>query len=329
MKTSVMIIILSLLLILSGCTAKDEYHGEVDINTTVAYEEEGIDFVFVGPTNSFEEKEFNDPSAPQVITVNLWGETYELTYVCSRIYSFEVITVNVYTGYDLKVDNYVPEIHIDVETGNIVNYVNLPYPEILKNEADYKQFIAETVTSNVDLSKFNYSCETTWAAISERGSHVEHTESFKSDFAENEEFTYYNFNYEMFVDGIKINNEITASFQDNGTFDLKIVEFEFDEELVKEYLSYIPKVDKTVETFYRSTATDDITVMEINVSENIENRTIVISGERYYVITLAAATYYSNNDRWGVKHTREDPGVHYKHFVTDVTDFISEDNICT
>lgn len=325
MKKSI-ILALVLLFVFSGCATVEE---EINIDTTVAYEESNVDYVFVGPTNFFEEKEFNDTNAPQTVTADILDKTYELTYVCSKIYPFEVMTVNVYTTDELKVDKYIPEIHIDVETGNVVNYVHVPYPETLKTETDYTQFIAELVTSEIDLSKFDYSCETSWVRTHETGCSAENAEGFKSNFAENESFSRYDFDYEKFVDGIKVNNEITASFMNTGTFSLKIIDFEFDEELVKEYLAYLPTVDKIVEKFFRSTATDDITVTKIQISDRLENRKMVISGDRYYITTRATATFYTNNDRWGVKYTPKDPGVRYKHFVTDVTDFILADSVST
>ena len=296
------IILVSILL--CACTTNDYENQQDNPNTDANFETRKLETVIYHETEDstifhvseqaykkFDAHEYKDSITENTIRVDILGVKYVATY--ETTVKLPRSDTEVYV-YNLK-DSEGSQVFIDSKNGNIAEYYNIPYDEQLVNEHDYISFISAVLNNNCNLSEYDYTCTTHYYTVTPSSIESQVVDGFKVCKEENERIGTYSFYYTQSMDGIKLQDHISAEFF-GSHFILEVYEYDYE---IKDFASIIYRMDEVesnVKGHLTSTLKDGCTITDIKH----DKKSIFIQNGIPYVMMTSTVTYKSQFTSWPV-----------------------------
>lgn len=289
MKKVLLAICLIFAMLLSvSCDSK----SDDTIKTVLAPNQLKVPKIFEGEEASeFGTIEYTDENAQKVKTIELFGETYSLTYKNSATIPMSDMKVHVY-NYAGR-EGYV---YIDTETGKAVKATNIPYEEKLSTEDDYVNAISEMFG---DLSQYGYKNVSTHIyRFSEGGMESTDVDGFHN-CAENEKFGSYKFYYQKTVGDIKTLEHLSVEFGAENTLLFELIDLNYDTDVFHKITDNINSFEKSTENYLKSNLKDGYKIKKL---ENTGTKLFTKDGVPYVSMTYEVS-YISISENNTVEFT--------------------------
>lgn len=267
MKKTILCFLLITCCLLSGCQKGFDFSltgNSSDKLETIIYEETEDSSIFqTSNSNSgkFNSIEFIDPLAKQSIDVDIFGTVYKGNYITTAKIACSDITVH---HYNLE-GTESGHLFIDASTGKIVKYGAVPYNQNeFESESDYKNFIQKILNHDSNLSKYNYECVSQYyyQDPGNRGGGSKTVNGFKNDCTEYERIGRYYFFYTQSVNGVQLEDHISANFSDR-VFNIEIYEPNYDIEQFQPLFIRMEEAEKAVKYHLQKNVKEGVTVVSI------------------------------------------------------------------
>lgn len=261
MKKIMICIILSCLLAFSSCSFDDNSYE------TILYRaSEDASIFTASQSTSFDGYEYTNTNAPMATSAIVLGKEHELIYLNSAKFALSDMHVHVYGLSGSKEGKVL----IDVDTGKIVKYLNIPYEDQLKTEDDYISFIQRLLGDAYVLSEYDYENTTHYYAYSDYGMTSSVVDGFRTA-GENERIRHYSFYYTKSIESIPTSEHISAEFsfpkESEPTFTLEVINFECDNNLTTKLSSEINNATNSVDSYLKSILKNEYLIQQLNYSD--------------------------------------------------------------
>ena len=277
----------------AGASVIEKYAGDFE---TVIYGETENSSIFHTNNNhsaGFNSVEFIDPIATQSIDVDIFGTVYKGNYITTAKIACSDITVH---HYNLE-GTESGHLFIDASTGKIVKYGAVPYNQNeFESESDYKNFIQKILNPDSNLSKYNYECVSQYyyQDPDNGGGGSKTVNGFKNDCTEYERIGRYYFFYTQSVNGVHLEDHISANFSDR-VFNIEIYEPNYDIEQFQPLLIRMEEAEKAVKYHLQKNVKEGVTVVSI---EHGKKEVFIQDGIPYLKMTSTVeymSKYYSES----------------------------------
>lgn len=322
-KFFVITLIIFIMLVMSSCnigmnTEIDSQTDEVQMNNqseekdvkfnTVNYGSvEGVSiFNLSKNSQNFSEHIYQDDSVDKIITIDVFGTEYELNYIESAIMPRSDMRVNTYRYGD---EGF--KILINANTGEIVEYIGVPYEYDISTEQQYYMGLIEMlVPEKYALESYECKVYTHYYEFGEEYMSSQEIEGFKI-CGENQELVGYRFSFSKKIGNVDIGNSISVEFS-RGKLYIELYDFGYDEELVNSYISSFMSVESQFNAYILSQ------VKSMYNAKNIENKsyTFFMKEGKPYIMITSEAKFSKNND----------PDITLTELLTTINSFEIVDN---
>lgn len=194
--------------------------------------------------------EFIDEAVSKEIKMILFGKEQSLVYKCSAYSPFFDKRVNHYSvsGLDNGMgEKHPPEVAIDAETGEILQYSLFPYDAMPKTENECIKFVKSVVGERLDFDELSYNVKTGYLLSTENATRKIVVDGFHV-CEENERLVSYNLLFTKYINGIATYNEIQASFSEN-TFGISIYTAAGVDDTPSRNENFVEETDREITTY--------------------------------------------------------------------------------
>lgn len=218
---------------LFSCNAKKDDRVCFDTVVYSSPEEYSSFFKQANEATAFGAVEFKDDTAEKNKSITILGKEYRLTYETSATLPKSDIKVHNYTFDDLV----NARVLFDVESGEIVKYVNIPHTLKFSSELECKELIQSLIGEKYSLSDYEYKCTTHYYDIFDAGMHSQVVDGFHICDGD-DKLGRYTLYHTKNVNGIKIGDHISGEFS-RDSFSLEIYDLghenDYYEEILKDF----------------------------------------------------------------------------------------------
>ena len=262
-----------------------------DFTTSLYKTGEDVSVFSAESSTAYDSRTYTDTSVPKARTMDIFGTTYELTYVNSAAFALTGQEIHV---YQLQGTEY-GKVFIDVQTDTVVKYMSIPYTPTEKNEENYQQTVRKLVGNTVDLSEYEYSCATWYMAVYDNGVESNETSGFRV-CEENESLRSYTFGYNKYIDKYRSVEHVTAIFDfDTESITLEIIDFEYDNNLIANLLDCWNAYQLEVDNYFTSIVQQGYSIQKIEATDH----TFFMRDGILHVVTTAELTFENNGASFG------------------------------
>jgi hypothetical protein len=279
-------------LLLSGCTAS------TPSTTTPPKEEESKpirtllcgnflnEFLYTEKeyATQFDAGEYTDNTAPKTRQIELFGQTYDLTYRNSKHIEFTDLSVHIYDV--VGEPDETGRVEFDTATGQVVSYFNLPFSHTMNTEEQFVAYIEELLGDQYDLSEYQFNCTTHYYAYFTEPYDIMRSQEVDGFhiLAENEKLGSYSFYYTKIIEGYATADSIFVDFGCDsisvGIYDLG---YEKDD-----FADLLNSIDSdSVSAYLRSDVKQGYTIRNVNRS----NARLFMKDGIPYLLTTSVITY--------------------------------------
>ena len=280
---------------------------DVKFNTVNYGSVEGVSiFNLSKNSQNFSEHIYQDDSVDKIITIDVFGTEYELNYIESAIMPRSDMRVNTYRYGD---EGF--KILINANTGEIVEYIGVPYEYDISTEQQYYMGLIEMlVPEKYALESYECKVYTHYYEFGEEYMSSQEIEGFKI-CGENQELVGYRFSFSKKIGNVDIGNSISVEFS-RGKLYIELYDFGYDEELVNSYISSFMSVESQFNAYILSQ------VKSMYNAKNIENKsyTFFMKEGKPYIMITSEAKFSKNND----------PDITLTELLTTINSFEIVDN---
>ncbi len=218
-----------------------------------SYENDTIYHVKGDWEKTYGEKEYTENGIEKNVTVDVFGKEYTGIYKNSAQLPRSDTKVRVYALQGVE-DAVVM---VDVKTGNVVEYVGIPYDASkLKTEADYKKAIESIVNTTGKLSAYDYKATTHYYETGEDGIRSRVVDGFKV-CEENETIGTYSFYYTKSLGEYKLPDHVSVEFY-NGCVNVEVYEYGYDISMFEKKADQMKSVLQNAEAYLVENAKEGV-----------------------------------------------------------------------
>lgn len=210
----------------------------------------------------FDTVEYTDENATQTISKEILGVTYTFNYSGSAILPRSDMNVHVYKTQE---ENPIV-IFIKTDTGEIVEYNNVPYEGKFNSEEEYVAFLRSFIGTRADLDSFDYKCSTHHYTTTKNGFSSSLAEGFQLPYEtaeEKREINSYFFFYSKRLNGVILPEFISAEIETGGRLYIEIYDFNVQYAQIASTIECVPYLNSKIEEYLRENAKEGYMISDI------------------------------------------------------------------
>ena len=240
-------------------------------------------------SDDFSEKIYVDKTAESHITLDILGTEYKLSYQESARLPRSDMRVHTYK-YDE--DEVSFKILVNASTGEIVEYIGVPYAHNCISEEDYLECIRNLLPEKYSLDLYNsYKVYTHYYSFGEDYMESKEIEGFKM-CGENEQLGGHTFMFTQTIGNVSLANHVSVEFA-YGRIYIELYDFGYDLEEANIFIESFEKVENQFKAYITSQVKDDYIV------SNIDNKfyQFFMKGGIPYIMITSEVELYLGEDK--------------------------------